>query len=193
MTLPVGWKYILDSSMVADHLCSSSCLHHRARPHWYVFLSAYTPPSLLMHGSLIRTAQLAPEFKKRDVKLIGLSANDIASHNEWIKDVNEVASGKYSEDVQLTFPIIGDKDRSIATTYDMLDALDKSNVDAKGMPFTVRTVFISACWWTSAPRPGAHVLPPRPACRSRPEPPYPHHDLVPRLDRPQLYRDSARD
>ena len=94
-------------------------------------------------------AQLAPEFAKRNVKLIGLSANDVSSHHAWIKDVEEVASAKYSETVQLTFPIIGDKDRKIATTYDMLDALDKTNVDAKGMPFTVRTVFISEFWLVS--------------------------------------------
>lgn len=42
----------------------------------------------------------------------------------------------------MKFPIIGDKDRSVSTTYDMLDYQDASNVDAKGMPFTVRTVFI---------------------------------------------------
>jgi alkyl hydroperoxide reductase subunit AhpC len=89
--------------------------------------------------------------------LIGLSANDVSSHNEWIKvrpspisfprtpltsrgivqDINEISGG------ELKFPIIGDKDRSISTTYDMLDYQDASNVDAKGMPFTVRTVFVS--------------------------------------------------
>ncbi|KAJ9097508.1 hypothetical protein QFC20_006165 [Naganishia adeliensis] len=76
------------------------------------------------------------EFDKRGVKLIGLSANDVSSHNDWIKDINEISGG------ELKFPIIGDKDRSVSTTYDMLDYQDVSNVDAKGMPFTVRTVFI---------------------------------------------------
>ncbi|KAJ9101856.1 hypothetical protein QFC21_003196 [Naganishia friedmannii] len=76
------------------------------------------------------------EFDKRGVKLIGLSANDVSSHNEWIKDINELSGG------ELKFPIIGDKDRSISTAYDMLDYQDPSNVDAKGMPFTVRTVFV---------------------------------------------------
>lgn len=42
----------------------------------------------------------------------------------------------------MQFPIIGDKDRKIATTYDMLDALDDTNVDALGLPLTVRSVFI---------------------------------------------------
>lgn len=37
---------------------------------------------------------------------------------------------------------IADKDRKIATLYDMLDYQDATNVDAKGIPFTVRTVFV---------------------------------------------------
>lgn len=37
---------------------------------------------------------------------------------------------------------IGDKDRKIATLYDMLDHQDATNRDIKGIPFTVRTVFI---------------------------------------------------
>ena len=53
------------------------------------------------------------------------------------QDINEISGG------ELKFPIIGDKDRSISTTYDMLDYQDATNVDAKGMPFTVRTVFVS--------------------------------------------------
>lgn len=81
-------------------------------------------------------ARKEPEFKKRGVKVIGLSANDIASHDAWIKDINEV--GKTS----VNFPIIGDKDRKVSTEYDMLDALDPTNVDAKGIPFTVRDVFV---------------------------------------------------
>merc|ERR1712070_511772 len=39
------------------------------------------------------------EFDKRNVKLIGLSANDVNSHNEWIKDINEISGG------ELKFPI----------------------------------------------------------------------------------------
>lgn len=81
-------------------------------------------------------ARKEAEFKARGVKVIGLSANDVQSHDAWIKDINEV--GK----TQVNFPIIGDKDRKVSTEYDMLDALDPTNVDAKGMPFTVRDVFV---------------------------------------------------
>ena len=37
---------------------------------------------------------------------------------------------------------IADGDRKIATLYDMLDYQDATNKDAKGLPFTIRTVFI---------------------------------------------------
>jgi len=58
-------------------------------------------------------AKLEPEFTKRGVKLIGLSANTIDSHGGWIKDINEISQ------TSLKFPIIGDKERKVALAYDM--------------------------------------------------------------------------
>ena len=48
-------------------------------------------------------AKLEPEFTRRGVKLIGLSANTVESHGGWVKDIDEI-SGSH-----LKFPIIGDK------------------------------------------------------------------------------------
>ncbi|KAI4109549.1 MAG: hypothetical protein LQ339_001662 [Xanthoria mediterranea] len=62
-------------------------------------------------------AKLKPEFDRRGVKLIGLSANDLGSHSKWIADINDIAN------TSLTFPIIADADRHIAWTYDMVDAV----------------------------------------------------------------------
>ncbi|KAG5361940.1 Mitochondrial peroxiredoxin PRX1 [Yarrowia sp. C11] len=81
-------------------------------------------------------AKLEPEFTKRGVKLIGLSANDTSSHKAWIKDIDEV------NDSKLTFPIIADPTRQISLLYDMIDHQDATNVDAKGIAFTIRSVFI---------------------------------------------------
>ncbi len=58
-------------------------------------------------------AKLEPEFSRRNVKLIGLSANTIESHGGWIKDIDEISGSN------LRFPIIGDKDRKVAYLYDM--------------------------------------------------------------------------
>lgn len=58
-------------------------------------------------------ARLEPEFAKRGVKLIGLSANTLDSHEGWIKDINEVTGSL------VKFPIIADKERKVAYLYDM--------------------------------------------------------------------------
>ncbi|KAI9712913.1 MAG: hypothetical protein M1812_006782 [Candelaria pacifica] len=93
----------------------------------------YTPVCTTELGAF---AKLEPEFTKRGVKLIGLSANTIESHGGWIKDINEISGAN------LRFPIIGDKERKVAYAYDMLDHQDTTNVDQKGIAFTIRSVFI---------------------------------------------------
>jgi alkyl hydroperoxide reductase subunit AhpC len=70
----------------------------------------YTP---VCTTELVALTKSAPEFTKRGVKLIGLSANTVESHGGWINDIDEIAG------CALTFPIIGDKDRKIAFAYDM--------------------------------------------------------------------------
>ncbi|KAG7004743.1 hypothetical protein G7Y79_00023g053270 [Physcia stellaris] len=81
-------------------------------------------------------AKLKGEFEKRNVKLIGLSANDLTSHDKWIEDINETSQ------TNLQFPIIADADRNIAWTYDMVDTQDTTNIDQKGIAFTIRSVFV---------------------------------------------------
>ena len=80
---------------------------------WVVLFSHpedYTPVCTTELGAF---AKLEPEFAKRRVKLIGLSANTVDSHQGWIKDIDEVTGSK------LSFPIIGDKERKVAHLYDM--------------------------------------------------------------------------
>jgi alkyl hydroperoxide reductase subunit AhpC len=80
---------------------------------WVILFSHpedYTP---VCTTELAALAKYEPEFNKRGVKLIGLSANTVESHGGWIRDIDEIAGAK------LSFPIIGDKDRQIAFAYDM--------------------------------------------------------------------------
>lgn len=75
-------------------------------------------------------AKLQPEFTRRGVKLIGLSANGLESHQKWIKDIDEVTGSGLGGDQ--SFPIIADAGRKVAWLYDMVDAQDLKNVDEKG-------------------------------------------------------------
>jgi alkyl hydroperoxide reductase subunit AhpC len=75
-----------------------------------------------------RTAQLKDEFAKRNTKVAVVSVDDVKSHNEWKKDVNE------TQNTSVEFPIIGDEERKVANLYDMIH----ENASATA---TVRSVF----------------------------------------------------
>jgi alkyl hydroperoxide reductase subunit AhpC len=75
------------------------------------------------------TAKLADEFAKRNVKVIAVSVDDTASHNGWIKDINE------TQDTTVNFPILSDADRKVSDLYDMIHPNASTTA-------TVRSVFI---------------------------------------------------
>lgn len=81
-------------------------------------------------------AKLKDEFVRRGVKMIGLSANDLKSHDKWIEDINDISQ------TSLQFPIIADAEREVAFLYDMVDQQDLDNIDEKGIAFTIRSVFV---------------------------------------------------
>jgi len=76
-----------------------------------------------------QTSKLKNEFDKRNVKVLALSVDGAASHNIWIKDINE------TQHTTVNFPIIADEDKKVAMLYDMIhpNATEKT---------TVRSVFI---------------------------------------------------
>ncbi|MEQ8471329.1 MAG: peroxiredoxin [Marinoscillum sp.] len=85
----------------------------------------YTPVCTTELG---RTAQLGPEFAKRNTKVLAVSVDDLKSHQGWVKDINE------TQNCEVNFPIIADPDRVVATAYDMIHP--NASVTA-----TVRSVF----------------------------------------------------
>lgn len=92
----------------------------------------FTPVCTTELGAI---AKLAPEFNKRGVRLVGLSANTVDSHKEWLDDIEEVTSARPA------FPIIADKERKVALLYDMIDHQDATNIDEQGVALTIRSVF----------------------------------------------------
>jgi alkyl hydroperoxide reductase subunit AhpC len=82
-------------------------------------------------------AKLKPEFDKRGVKIIGLSADSTERHAGWAKDIEE------TQGVAPNYPIIGDADLSVSKSYDMLPedatgAATRTPADNQ----TVRTVYV---------------------------------------------------
>src|SRR6201985_2976385 len=83
-------------------------------------------------------AGLAPEFAKRNTKIIGLSVDPVDSHNKWSSDIQETQGHK------VNYPMIGDPELKVAKLYDMLaaDAGDTSEGRTPANNAPVRTVFV---------------------------------------------------
>lgn len=88
----------------------------------------YTPVCTTELG---KTASLKSEFDKRNVKVIALSVDSVESHKGWINDINE------TQGVEVNFPIIGDENREIALSYDMIHP-------NASLTATVRSLFVIA-------------------------------------------------
>jgi len=103
--------------------------HEWAGNDWVILFSHpkdFTPVCTTELGYM---AKLGPEFAKRGVKVIGLSADKVDNHRGWVKDIEE------TQGANLNYPIIADPERKVANLYGMMHP-------AHDEVYTVRTVFV---------------------------------------------------
>jgi thioredoxin-dependent peroxiredoxin len=86
----------------------------------------YTPVCTTELGEV---AKLKPEFDKRNVKVLGLSVDELGNHTGWANDIEETQGAK------LNFPLIADSDHKVSDLYDMIHPNANDTL-------TVRSVFI---------------------------------------------------
>jgi alkyl hydroperoxide reductase subunit AhpC len=86
-------------------------------------------------------AKLRSEFDKRNVRLIGLSANGLGQHKRWIQDIDEVTGSALGDTSPSgkSFPVIADKAREVAWLYDMIE---ESQIATPEIALTIRSVFV---------------------------------------------------
>jgi len=95
----------------------------------------FTPVCTTEFGAV---AQLAPEWKKRNTKVIGVSVDSVEEHHKWKADIAAFAG------VPADFPIIDDTSLTVSKAFDMLPAdyyLPGADRTAANTA-TVRTVYI---------------------------------------------------
>jgi thioredoxin-dependent peroxiredoxin len=112
--------------------------HEWADGSWTVLFSHpkdFTPVCTTELGYM---AKLAPEFERRQVKVIGLSVDAAADHEKWADDIEETQGSRPN------YPIIADADFNVSKLYGMLpastsgDARSRTPADNQ----TVRNVFV---------------------------------------------------
>ena len=103
---------------------------------WAVLFSHpkdFTPVCTTELGTM---ARMKAEFDKRNVKIIGLSADPVDDHKRWAKDIEE------TQGAAVNYPMIGDADLKVAKLYDMLPAEATPGKRTAAENATVRTVFV---------------------------------------------------
>jgi alkyl hydroperoxide reductase subunit AhpC len=103
---------------------------------WAVLFSHpkdYTPVCTTELGYM---AKIKSEFDKRNVKIIGLSADPVSSHSGWAKDIEETQGSA------VNYPMIGDADLKVAKLYNMLPAEAVPGQRTAADNLTVRNVFV---------------------------------------------------
>ena len=103
--------------------------HEWAGDAWVVLFSHPADFTPVCTTELGKTAALASEFAKRNVKPIAVSVDPLDKHGLWINDINE------TQHTTVNFPILADADKTVANLYDMIHPNASTTA-------TVRSVFI---------------------------------------------------
>lgn len=96
---------------------------------WGVLFSHPADFTPVCTTELGEVSRLKPEFDKRNVKVLALSADPVESHHKWIEDINETQKTK------VNFPIIADPFFEVSNMYGMIHPKMSDK-------FTVRSTFI---------------------------------------------------
>ncbi|CAM8994984.1 unnamed protein product [Rhodiola kirilowii] len=108
-------------NLEADSTRGKIKLHDFVADGWTILFSHpgdFTPVCTTELGKM---AAYAEEFKKRGVKLVGLSCDDVASHLEWTKDIEAYTVTRCKVD----YPILADPNRELIKELNMVDPDEK--------------------------------------------------------------------
>jgi peroxiredoxin (alkyl hydroperoxide reductase subunit C) len=97
---------------------------------WVVLFSHPADFTPVCSTEFIEFARRSEEFKKRGVKLVGLSVDSVPAHIAWIRSIES-----HFPDVKIDFPVIADLDTKVAQKYGLIHP-------AASETATVRAVFV---------------------------------------------------
>lgn len=85
------------------------------RGKWVLFFSHPGDFTPVCTSEFIASAQLNPEFEKRNVQLLGISIDSNPSHLDWLYSILQMTG------LKMPFPLISDRDAEVAELYGMVN------------------------------------------------------------------------
>ena len=81
---------------------------------WLILFSHPADFTPVCTTEFVAFAEIAPELKKRNVELLGLSIDSTYSHIAWVRNIEQLFK------VTIPFPVIADLNKDVATLYGMI-------------------------------------------------------------------------
>jgi len=81
---------------------------------WVILFSHPADFTPVCTTEFVAFAQMAEEFRKRNVELLGLSIDSVYSHIAWVRAIEQHFK------VKVPFPVIADLNKEVATLYGMV-------------------------------------------------------------------------
>jgi peroxiredoxin (alkyl hydroperoxide reductase subunit C) len=110
-----GIPYLNEPAPEFEALTTHGVLHlSDYRDSWLILFSHPTDFTPVCATEYIAFAKIYPELQKRGAELLGLSIESIYAHIAWVRNI-EANTG-----VKITFPVIADLNKAVATRYGMV-------------------------------------------------------------------------
>lgn len=81
---------------------------------WVILFSHPADFTPVCTTEFVAFAEIAPELKKRNVELLGLSIDSTYAHIAWVRNIEQLFK------VTIPFPVIADLGKDVATLYGMI-------------------------------------------------------------------------
>ena len=99
---------------------------------WKILFSHPADFTPVCTSEIMALAHLQTEFDKLDCKIIVISTDDLDTHVQWKKAMEDLAF-KNNDAVNIKFPIVDDNNRIIAKEYGMIHSTTNTTKDVRGV------------------------------------------------------------
>jgi peroxiredoxin (alkyl hydroperoxide reductase subunit C) len=87
---------------------------------WVIFFSHPADFTPVCTTEFMTFASMAPEFKKLNAELLGLSIDSTYSHIAWLRTIKEKIEYKGMKNIEVMFPVISDLTMEVSKKFGML-------------------------------------------------------------------------
>jgi len=99
---------------------------------WKILFSHPQDFTPVCSSELLELANLQMEFDKINTKLVVISTDQLETHEQWVKAMEEVKY-KNREPVKIKFPLVDDFSKNVAKKYGMIHSATNNTKDVRGV------------------------------------------------------------